>query len=68
MRTEVVNSGFYHSEVWQKDYPKIQIRTVAELIEGKSFDLPPHLSMYQAAERVQGAEDRQTSLDDAVNG
>jgi SAM-dependent methyltransferase len=68
MVTEAVSAGFYHSEVWQKDYPKIQIRTVAELLDGTGFDLPPHPSMYQAAQRVQRSEGRQTSLDDAVNG
>ena len=29
MRTEAVSAGFYRSEVWQKDYPKIQLRTIS---------------------------------------
>ena len=35
MRTEAVSAGFYHSDLWQTDYPKIQIRTVGELLEGR---------------------------------
>ncbi len=66
MRTEAVSAGFYHSGLWQRDYPKIQIRTVGELLDGKTFELPPHPSMYQAAERVQRTEAQQTSLDEAL--
>ena len=66
MRTEAVSAGFYHSDVWQKDYPKIQIRTVAELLQGRGFELPPHPSMYQAAERIQQTEGRQAGLDEAM--
>ncbi len=52
MRTQAVSAGFYHSDVWQKDYPKIQLRTIRELLDGKEFELPPHPSVYQADERV----------------
>ena len=30
MTKEAVSAGFYHSDVWQTDFPKIQIRTVGE--------------------------------------
>ena len=66
MRTEAVSAGFYHSDLWQRDYPKIQIRTVGELLDGKVFELPQHPSMYQAAERVWRSEAQQTSLDEAL--
>ena len=36
MTKEAVSAGLYHSEVWQRDYPKIQIRTVEELLAGNS--------------------------------
>ena len=52
MRTEAVSAGFYHSELWQTDYPKIQIRTVGELLEGKAFEIPRHPQTYQAAQRI----------------
>ena len=65
MRTEAVSAGFYHSEVWQRDYPKIQIRTIKDLLTGNTFDIPPHPSMYQAAQRVRRPEGKQTTLEEA---
>ena len=62
MRTEVASGGFYHSDVWQRDYPKIQMRTIGELLAGRHFDLPPRQPAYQAAERVRESEGRQISL------
>jgi len=41
MQTEAVGAGFYHSPGWNKDYPKIQILTVEELLHGKAVDMPP---------------------------
>jgi hypothetical protein len=41
MRVEAVSAGFYHSAVWDKDYPKIQILTVEDLLGGKQPALPP---------------------------
>ena len=66
MRTEAVSAGFYHSAVWQKDYPKIQLHTIAELLDGNEFELPPHPSTYQAAERVRRPQGRQARMDEAV--
>ena len=65
MRTEAASGGLYHSDIWQKDYPKIQIRTIAELLEGKGFEIPPHPPTLQAAPRVRRAEGRQSTLGEA---
>ena len=51
MQTEAVTAGHYHSEIWQRDYPKIQIRTVSQLLSGHDFDLPAHLPSYEPAQR-----------------
>lgn len=32
--------GFYHSDLWQRDYPRIQILTVDETFQGKRPDIP----------------------------
>ena len=57
MRTEAVSAGFYHSDIWQRDYPKIQLRTVSELLAGQDFELPSRLPSYEAAQRHhEGAE------------
>jgi DNA modification methylase len=41
MRTEVAGGGFYHSPGWNRDYPRLQILTIAELLAGKKIEMPP---------------------------
>jgi site-specific DNA-methyltransferase (adenine-specific) len=41
MEVEAVAAGYYHSPIYDKDYPKIQILTVDELLHGKAVDMPP---------------------------
>ena len=36
METEAATARFYHSPGWNKDYPRIQILTIAELLAGKT--------------------------------
>ena len=62
MRAEAASGGFYHSHIWDRDFPKIQVRTVAQLLEGQQFDLPPRQPMYQPAERVRRAQGTQPRL------
>ena len=64
MRTEAVTAGFHHSDLWQRDYPRIQIRTIEQLLSGDGFDLPSHGAMYQAAQRVARQEGEQGMLGD----
>jgi site-specific DNA-methyltransferase (adenine-specific) len=40
MKVEAVAAGYYHSPIWNKDYPKIQILTIEELLDGKTIDMP----------------------------
>ena len=41
MRAEAAAAGFYDSPGWGKRYPRLQILTVAELLQGKGIDYPP---------------------------
>ena len=41
MRTEAASAGFYECAAWNTKHPRIQILTIAELIEGKKIDAPP---------------------------
>ncbi len=41
MKVEAVDASYYHSPVYDKDYPKIQILTIEELLQGKTVDMPP---------------------------
>ena len=52
MLTDAVHSEPYYSELWDKSYPSIQIRTVGELLAGKGFDLPPTENPMKKASRI----------------
>jgi hypothetical protein len=41
MRTEAAGAGFYHSPAYNKNYPRLQILTVAELLNHKGIEMPP---------------------------
>lgn len=40
MISEAASAGFYHSDLWNEDYPRVQICTIEELLEGKQPKLP----------------------------
>jgi len=40
MIKEAVSSGFYESETYNKNYPKIQILTIKDLLNGKKIEYP----------------------------
>ena len=64
MAAEAVSAGFYRSELWQRDFPKIQIRTVRDLFDGNDFEIPSNPGMYQDSRRAQRDEARQGDLED----
>jgi len=41
MRKEAIGAGFYDSPGWGKRYPRMQIFTVEDLLNGKKLDYPP---------------------------
>ncbi|MFQ6031091.1 MAG: restriction endonuclease, partial [Dehalococcoidia bacterium] len=63
MRTEAASGGFFHSDLSDRDDPKIQIRTVGEMLTGQGFELPPRPSAYQPAQRVRRSQGRQTQME-----
>ena len=52
MTAEAVPSPLYHTPGWNKDFPKLQILTVEDLLNGKQVQLPPSLHTFKQAERV----------------
>jgi site-specific DNA-methyltransferase (adenine-specific) len=52
MIQEAVGEGFYRSPGWNKDFPKLQILTVEELLAGKQVQLPPSLHTFKQAGKV----------------
>lgn len=65
MRTEAVSAGSYHSPLWDRDYPKIQIVTIEELLEGKAVDMPSATSPYAKAPKLSKEQGEQIALEDA---
>ena len=64
MITESVSSGYYHSDLWQKDYPRIQILTIEDLLNGKGIDMPKYVSgqTFKQAEKVKRKQGKQGEL------
>jgi hypothetical protein len=51
MEVEAARAGFCKFPLNGKDYPRVQIRTVEQLLLGKGFDLPPRPVQHQRAAR-----------------
>ena len=64
MRAEAASGGLFHSDLWDRDFPKIQLRTIGEMLEDQSFDLPSRPAAYQPAQRVRRAQGRQGTLEE----
>ena len=62
MLAEAAEKGFYHSPGWNKGYPRLQILTVEDLLNGKTVDLPPNLQTYKQAGKVSGQNTDQGAL------
>ena len=62
MIAEAASAGFFHSDLMNRDYPKIQVRTIAELLAGKSFEMPLRPVQFQQAQRVRRQEGIQPVL------
>ena len=56
MTTEAVSAGFYQSPGWNKDYPRIQILTIEELLHNAEVKMPPQFGTFKQAQRVQQQE------------
>ena len=41
MHEAAAQAGFYHSELWERNYPSIQILTIDQLLNGASLQMPP---------------------------
>ncbi|MDP9238756.1 MAG: site-specific DNA-methyltransferase [Chloroflexota bacterium] len=63
MRTEAAAAGSYKSERWGKSYPRIQILTVADVLNGKRVNMPPQVSPFAEAPRETRVDGRQTALE-----
>ena len=62
MLTEALQKGFYHSPGWNRDYPRLQIVTVEELLAGKSIEMPQTSITFKQAERISEQSENQGAL------
>ncbi len=63
MRTEAISAGVYQSPVWGKDYPRIQILTIAELLHDVEIKMPPQWGTHKQAQRVLQPDAEQGAFD-----
>jgi DNA modification methylase len=52
MVTEALSAGVYQSLGWQNEYPRLQILTIEELLEGAEVQMPPQYGTFKQAGRV----------------
>lgn len=54
MISEAASAGFYHSDAWNRDYPRIQMLTIEQLLAGAGrVQLPMANATFKRAERAQ---------------
>ena len=62
MLQEAASAGVYHSPGWNRDYPRVQVLTVRELLDGtRRPELPPaEFTTFKTAEKIkqEGIEQR----------
>ncbi len=59
---EAASAGFYHSPGWDKDYPKLQILSIADLLTGKTVNMPNTSITFKQARKVKEGEAEQPGL------
>ncbi len=62
MVREAASAGVYSSPGWNKKYPKLQILTVEELLEGKKLEFPPSNATFKRSQKVTAAKQDQKLL------
>ena len=64
MLTEAASAGYYRSPGWGRDYPKIQILTIADLLSGKEIQMPAaaESGTFKQAARIFQADGEQTGF------
>ncbi|MBA4420237.1 MAG: site-specific DNA-methyltransferase [Anaerolinea sp.] len=62
MKKEAVSAGFYKSDLWQKQYPRLQILTIEQLLAGEEVKMPPQYGTFKKAEKVRFEDGTQSEL------
>ncbi len=66
MEAEAASAGFYEHKMNQQKYPRLQLRTVKELMDGKSIERPSNVAAldetFKKAPKAKTKETEQTGL------
>jgi hypothetical protein len=67
METEAASAGFYEHKTNKQKYPRLQLRTVKELMEGKGIERPSTVAAtdetFKKAPKASARGGGQTALD-----
>ena len=63
MNREADIAGFYDSPGWKKDFPRIQILTIEELLHHAEVKMPPQFGTFKQAQKVQQTDAQQAEFD-----
>lgn len=61
MRKEAASAGFYKAP-WGKDYPRLQLLTIADLLSGKTVDFPRENVTFKKAPKAERPDKEQLEL------
>ena len=56
MLTEAADGGLYHSTVWNRSYPRLQVLTIEALLAGEEIDYPPSQQVSRTFRQAPRAE------------
>lgn len=62
MQTEAVKAGKYHSPGWNKDYRRVQILTIEQLLKGAQVEMPPTAQTFKQAQKAEAPKEAQPEL------
>jgi site-specific DNA-methyltransferase (adenine-specific) len=63
MITEAVSAGIYHSPGWNSDYPRIQILTIADLLQEAKVQMPMQYGTFKQSRKVREVAGEQVELE-----
>jgi site-specific DNA-methyltransferase (adenine-specific) len=63
MKKEALSAGYYRSQGWGRDYPRMQILTVEQLLHGAQVEMPPQYGTFREAQRARVQESEHLQLD-----
>ncbi len=63
MKKEAVSAGYYRSQGWGRDFPRMQILTVEQLLHGAQVEMPLQHGTFREAQRERAQEPDHLRLD-----